>query len=115
MSNTYNPLEMPHELTPELKAYYDNRPLLWRNVLWFMVLNIGWSVCFTVVGPLMTLRMNSPEIGMGERMIGAVGATNGYIVSFLVMYFSWKSDHTVSRWGRRIPYLWKYITRKLTM
>lgn len=22
------------------------------------------------------------------------------------MYFSWKSDHTVSRWGRRVPYLW---------
>lgn len=23
MSNTYNPLEMPHELSPELKAYYN--------------------------------------------------------------------------------------------
>lgn len=106
MSTTYNPLEMPHELTPELEAYYGNRKLLWRNVWWFMVLNIGWSICFTVVNPLMTLRMNSPQIGMGEGMIGTIGAINGYVVSFLVMYFSWKSDHTVSRWGRRIPFLW---------
>jgi len=106
MSSTYNPLEMPHELTPELKAYYGNRALLWRNVIWFMVLGIGWCVCFTVVNPLMTLRMNSPEIGMGESMIGSINAINGYVVSFLVMYFSWKSDHTISRWGRRIPYLW---------
>ena len=107
MSNSnYNPLEMPHELTPELKAYYNNRPLLWRNIWWFMTLNIGWGICFTLVGPLMTLRMNSAEIGMGESMIGSIIAVNAYAVSFLVMYFSWKSDHTISRWGRRIPFLW---------
>lgn len=106
MSNNYNPLEIPHELTPELKAYYDNRKLMWRNVWWFMILNIGWGIVFAVINPLMTLRMNSPEIGMGEAMISGISATNSYIVSFLVMYFSWKSDHTISRWGRRIPFLW---------
>jgi len=106
MSNTYNPLEMPHVLTPELKAYYSNRPQLWRNVLWLMTLNVGWGICFTLVTPLMTLRMNSSEIGMGEGMIGGISAVNSYAVSFLVMYFSWKSDHTISRWGRRIPFLW---------
>lgn len=102
----YNPLEMPHELSPELAAYYNDRRLMWRNVVWFMLLNVGWSFCFTVVGPLMTLRLNSKEIGLGESMIGMINSINGYAVSFLVMYFSWKSDHTVSRWGRRIPFLW---------
>ena len=106
MSNTYNPLEMPHKLTPELEEYYSNKKLMWRNILWFMVLNLGWGICFTVVNPLMTLRMNSPAVGMDEGMIGMIGAINGYAVSFLVMYFSWKSDHTISRWGRRIPFLW---------
>jgi Na+/melibiose symporter-like transporter len=106
MSNTYNPLEMPHELTPELKDYYGNRKLLWRNLIWYMLLTVGWTKVFQLVTPLMTLRMNSPEIGMGEGLIGGIFAVNGYAVSFLVMYFSWKSDHTISRWGRRIPFLW---------
>ena len=79
---------------------------MWRNIIWFMVLNIGWGICFTVVNPLMTLRMNSPAVGMDEGMIGMISAINGYAVSFLVMYFAWKSDHTISRWGRRIPFLW---------
>jgi Na+/melibiose symporter-like transporter len=106
MSNTYNPLEMPHKLTPELEEYYSNNKLMWRNLIWFMLLTVGWSKVFQLVTPLMTLRMNSPEVGMGEAMIGGIFAVNGYAVAFLVMYFSWKSDHTISRWGRRIPYLW---------
>jgi predicted MFS family arabinose efflux permease len=105
-TTAYNPLEMPHELTPELEAYYSDKKLMWRNILWFMLLNLGWGMCFTVVNPLMTLRMNSPAVGMDEGMIGMIAAINGYAVSFLVMYFSWKSDHTISRWGRRIPFLW---------
>ncbi|MEI8195007.1 MAG: hypothetical protein WCI73_03775, partial [Phycisphaerae bacterium] len=105
-AKAYDPLSMQHELAPELQAYYDDRPLMWRNVLSFMFLTIGWNLCFTIVSPLMTLRMNSPQVGMGERMIGFVNAGNSYTVSFLVMYFSWKSDHTISRWGRRIPFLW---------
>ena len=106
MSNTYNPLEMPHKLTPELEAYYGNSKLMWRNVWWFLILQAGWSTCFTVVNPLMSLRMNSTAVGMNEGMIGMIGAVNGYAVSFLVMYFAWKSDHMISRWGRRIPFLW---------
>jgi hypothetical protein len=94
------------KLAPELQSYYGNRKLMWRNLFWLMILNGGWGVAFTVINPLMTLHMNSPQVGMGERMIATIGSINGYAVSFLVMYFSWKSDHTISRWGRRIPYLW---------
>ena len=92
--------------SPELKAFYENKPLMWRNLTWLIILNMGWSLCFTVINPLMQLRMNSPEIGLGEGTIGLINSINSYAVSFLVMYFSWKSDHTISRWGRRIPYLW---------
>ncbi len=94
------------EQSPALEAFYADRPLMWRNLVWLIVLNMGWALCFTVLNPLMTLRMNSPEIGLGEGMIGTIYSINSYLVSFLVMYFSWKSDHTISRWGRRIPYLW---------
>lgn len=91
-------------MSPELQAFYGNRPLMWRNLLWLTVLNGSWTVVYVVLNPLMILRMN--EIGMREGMIGNIASINGYAVSFLVMYFSWKSDHTVTRWGRRIPYLW---------
>ena len=97
---------VPGETTPELKAYYADSKLMWRNIFWLGVLTVGWSKVFTIVSPLMTLRLNSPEVGLGEAAIGMIGSINGYAVSFLVMYFSWKSDHTVSRWGRRIPFLW---------
>ena len=93
-------------LPTALESFYANRPLMWRNLAWFIVLSAGWSIVFTAITPLMTLRMNSPEVGMGERWIATIFSMNGYLVSFLVMCFSWKSDHTVSRWGRRIPYLW---------
>lgn len=89
-----------------LKDYYGNRKLMWQNLSWLIVLNGGWTLVFGAISPLMQLRMNSPQVGMGEGMIATIGAINGYVVSFLVMYFSWKSDHTISRWGRRIPYLW---------
>lgn len=106
MNTTAAPGETPHDQTQALQAFYANRPLMWRNLAWLIVLNMGWALCFTVINPLMTLRMNSPAIGLGEGMIGTIYSINSYLVSFLVMYFSWKSDHTLSRWGRRIPYLW---------
>ena len=106
MKTAYNPLEMPHELTPALKEYYGNKKLLWRNLVWYMLLTIGWNKVFQLVTPLMILHMNSPEVGMDAGMIGGIAAANGYAVAFLVMYFAWKSDHTISRWGRRIPFLW---------
>jgi Na+/melibiose symporter-like transporter len=93
-------------LAPELRQYYGNRRLMWRNLFWLTILNGGWNIVFTVISPLMTLRMNSPQVGMGEGMIATIFSINGYAISFLVMYFSWKSDHTISRWGRRIPFLW---------
>lgn len=89
--------------SPELTAYYENRPLMWRNLGHILILNLGWSVAFTVVGPLMQLRVNSA--GLGTTGIGIVSSINSWAYSFLVMYFAWKSDHTVSRLGRRLPYL----------
>lgn len=74
------------KLPLELQAYYSNRCLLWRNLAWLVVLNAGWSMVFTIVTPLIQLRLNSPQVGMGERMIAAIGSINGYAVSFLVMY-----------------------------
>ena len=103
-----NPVEIPlnvkAEMTsPEMAAYYNNRPLMWRNLWLIMLLSLGWGLVFTVVGPLMQLRMN--KMGFGEGALGTLGAVNSWAYSYLVMYFAWKSDHTVSRFGRRVPYL----------
>ncbi len=90
-------------VTPELQAYYDNRPLMWRNLVLILLLNLGWGVSFTVVLPLIQLRLNAA--GVAESGLGLMGAINFWVYSYAVMYFAWKSDHTVSRFGRRIPYL----------
>lgn len=88
---------------PELAAYYADRGLLGRNVALILLLNVGWSASLNVVNPLITLRMN--ERGFDTAALGMIGSVNSWAVCFLVMYFSWKSDHTVSRFGRRIPFL----------
>lgn len=101
---TDSPPSQSAEMTsPEMAAYYNNRPLMWRNLGLIMLLNLGWLVVFTVVNPLIQLRMNN--LGFGEGSLGTLIAVNAWVYSYLVMYFAWKSDHTVSRFGRRVPYL----------
>jgi len=103
MANASNPSLNAAATTPALAAYHANRPLMWRNLGFILFLNLGWAISFTVVGPLMQLRVNT--MGLGPEGIGIVSSINSWAYSFLVMYFAWKSDHTVSRFGRRIPYL----------
>ena len=91
------------EINPELVAFYENRPLMWRNLALILLLNLGWSVAFTVVHPLIQLRLNS--VGVAEGGLGMMGAVNSWVYCYAVMFFAWKSDHTVSRFGRRIPFL----------
>ncbi len=95
--------EASPENTSELDSYYSNRPLMWRNLSLILLLNLGWAVSFTVISPLIQLKINSS--GVSESGLGFITALNGWIYSYAVMYFAWKSDHTVSRFGRRIPYL----------
>ena len=95
------------ELSPELTAYYSNNKLMWKNVLLIMLANIGWTISFSFLGPLMLLRMN--KLGVHEGTLGLLSSTNLWVVSFLVMYFSWKSDHYTSRWGRRLPFLFMSV------
>ena len=87
----------------ELTAYYANKPLMYRNIALIGLCNIGWGVVGTVVGPLAALRLL--ELGLRENFQATMNSANTYALSFLVMYFSWKSDHTVSPIGRRKPYL----------
>lgn len=90
-------------VSPEMSTYYNDRPLMWRNLWLITLLSLGWGVVFTVVSPLIQLQMN--KIGFGERALGMLGAVNSWVYSYFVMYFAWKSDHTVSHFGRRVPYL----------
>lgn len=98
-----NPEPTPEYATPQLEAYYNNRPLMWRNLGLILLLNLGWAVSFTVISPLIQLKLNNS--GVAEGGIGLMAAINGWLYSYAVMYFAWKSDHTTSRFGRRIPYL----------
>ncbi len=95
------------DLSPELAAYYSNNRLMWKNVLLIMLANVGWTISFAFLGPLMLLRLN--RLGVNEGTLGLLGSSNLWVVSFLVMYFSWKSDHCTSRWGRRLPFLFMSV------
>lgn len=95
------------ELSPELAAYYSDNRLMWKNVMLIMLANVGWTVSFSFLGPLMLLRMN--KLGVNEGTLGLLSSSNLWVVSFLVMYFSWKSDHCTSRWGRRLPFLFMSV------
>ncbi len=102
-TTTVNAHDAMPELAPELAAYYSNTRLMWKNVILIMLASVGWTISFSFLGPLMLLRMN--KLGVNEGTLGLLSSTNLWVVSFLVMYFSWKSDHCTSRWGRRLPFL----------
>ncbi len=89
---------------PALVAeFYADRPLMWRNIILVMIGNLGYGVAFTLISPLMLLHMKA--CGIGEDWIGGIIAGNLWLVSILVMYFSWQSDRLVTRFGRRTPFL----------
>ena len=88
---------------PELAAYYADRKLMWRNVILIGISNLGWGLAGALTVPLITLKLL--ELGVRENVQATIGSFNGWALSFLVMWFSWMSDHTVSRLGRRKPYL----------
>lgn len=90
------------DLSPELQAYYaDSRRRFW-NVTFILFGNWGSNIALGIAGTLSVLHMK--QHGVGVSTIAMMSAINFWAVSFLVMYFSWRSDHTVSRLGRRIPY-----------
>jgi MFS family permease len=90
-------------MDPALVTYYGNRRLMVRNVALIGLCNLSWNVAFTITGPLIVLRML--ELGLRENIQATINSVNGWALSFLVMLFSWMSDHTVSKLGRRKPYL----------
>jgi len=102
-----NVASLPEEVTitatdAALAGFYADRKLMWRNVFWITFGHFGISLSITIVEPLMNLRLKA--IGVGESSVGLLTSLNLWAVSFLVMYFSWKSDHCTSRLGRRTPF-----------
>lgn len=98
-----DPVNEDYRSRPELAAYYADRKLMWRNVILIGISNLGWGLAATVTVPLITLKLL--ELGVRENIQATIGSINGWALSFLVMWFSWMSDHTCSRLGRRKPYL----------
>jgi MFS family permease len=96
-------LEAPGMAANNLASYYSDRSLMWRNVMWITFGHFGTALSMTIVEPLMNLRLKA--IGVSESSVGLLASANLWAVSFLVMYFSWKSDHCTSRLGRRTPYV----------
>ena len=88
---------------PELDAYYADKPLMWRNVALIGVCSVGWGTVAGIVGPLMILRLF--ELGLRENIQGMINSINLIALSFMVVYFGWRSDRTVSKLGRSKPYL----------
>lgn len=89
--------------SPGLMEFYGDRKLMWRNVLWITFGHFGMALATTILVPLMNLRLKA--IGVSDSGVGLLTSANLWAVSFLVMYFSWKSDHCTSRLGRRTPFV----------
>lgn len=87
----------------DLASFYADRKLMWRNVGWITFGHFGMALSMTIVEPLMNLRLRA--IGVSDSGIGLLTSANLWGVSFLVMYFSWKSDHCTSPLGRRTPFV----------
>jgi len=85
-----------------LEAFYADRKLMLRNVVFIAIANLGWWVVLGIVSNL--IRQKLLDLGVMENIQGTMNAVNGWAVMFLVMLFSWMSDHTISRLGRRKPY-----------
>ncbi len=58
------------EISPEMKLYYADHRLMWRNLAIIIVLNLGWNACFAASAnrspPPNAFKSNStlPERGM---------------------------------------------------
>ncbi len=89
--------------TSDLANYFADRSLMWRNICWITVGHFGTAVTMTIIEPMMNLRLKA--VGVSESSVGLITSANLWAVSFLVMYFSWKSDHCTSKLGRRTPYV----------
>lgn len=86
----------------ELAAYYENRRLMWRNIVFIGIANLGWQLALGIVGLSMTAKLIT--LGLGQGIQNSMSTVNSLLLAFLVMPFSWLSDHTISRLGRRKPY-----------
>jgi predicted MFS family arabinose efflux permease len=104
-SNPQKPAPVGGSRAPrgDLAAFYADRKLMWRNVGWITFGHFGMAVTMTILIPLMNLRLKA--VGVSESGVGLITSANLWAVSFLVMYFSWKSDHCTSRLGRRTPFV----------
>ena len=87
----------------ELEAYYANRRQTTRNILLIGAASVGWNISLQIVTPLMAVHLL--DLGVLENIQGTIQSINFWAVSILVMLFGWMSDHTISRFGRRKPYL----------
>ena len=96
-------VEAPGMTTDSLASYYSDRKLMWRNVMWITFGHFGMALSTTILVPLMNLRLKA--VGVSDSGVGLLTSANLWAVSFLVMYFSWKSDHCTSRLGRRTPFV----------
>jgi hypothetical protein len=97
------PAATDQEADPRLAAYYADRALMWRNVVLIQCLVVASAVGIGLAGTLSGLHMRA--CGLGEDTIALLNSINLWVVGYLVMYFSWRSDHTVSKLGRRTPYV----------
>lgn len=91
-----------HTDAEQLAAYYADRGLMYRNVIFIGIANLGWGLALGVIGPMIVLKLS--DLGVGQGIQNSIRNVNSLLLSFLVMLFSWMSDHTISRLGRRKPY-----------
>src|ERR1700753_2096091 len=88
---------------PKLAAFFADRSRMWKKVTWITFGHFGMALAMTIVEPLMNLRLKA--VGVSDSVVGLLTSINLWAVSFLVMYYSWKSVHCTSGLVRRTPFL----------
>ncbi len=91
------------ENSPELKAYYSDKRLFYKNVFWYLFGNCAALFGQNTAQTLMPLHMEG--VGLNAQQISTILAMGGWLGMPLMLYFSHLTDHWQWKYGRRLPFL----------
>lgn len=95
--------ELRENASPGLKAYYDDKGLMARNLFWYLFGMSAAGFGFNAIQSMLPLHMAS--IGMDAEQISFTMSLRSWLYMALVLYIAHVSDHWQGSWGRRLPFL----------
>jgi MFS family permease len=88
---------------PQLRAFYDDKRLFYRNVFWLVFGGAAATLGVNLANTVMPLHM--AKIGLDAEEISSVMAIRGYLTLPLALFLAQLSDRWQGKAGRRLPFL----------